>query len=300
MAGVFWFDGQWSTEEPKILGPMDHAFWLGSVIFDGARAITGWAPDLEKHCARAVRSALVMGMRPTKTAEEIEALCREGIRRMGPDATLYVRPMFFIRKGLGASRPDPDSTDFVLSLYDSPIPDWAGFTAMVAPFRRPATDMAPTDAKAACLYPNGARATAWCVERGADMAIMCDVAGNVAEFASANLWMVKDGVAVTPAANHTFLNGITRQRVIGLLRADGVTVEERAIRPDELDAADEVFSTGNFAKVQPCTGVNGRTLPIGPMAERARRLYWTWMQAQPRVVAPEARGARIETSQAAE
>lgn len=284
MAGVYWYDGQWSSEEPKIIGPMDHCFWLGSVIFDGARSITGWAPDLEKHCARAVRSARVMGMKPTKTPEEIEALCREGIRRMGPEATLYIRPMFFIRRGLGASRPDPESTDFLLALYEAPIPAWAGFSAMLAPFRRPATDMAPTDAKAACLYPNGARATAWAVERGADMAVLCDALGHVAEFAASNIWLVKDGVVVTPAANHTFLAGITRSRILGLLRADGMTVDERAVRPEELDTADEIFSTGNYAKVQPCNAMNGRALPVGPVATRARELYWSWMQSQPKVV----------------
>ena len=284
MAGVYWYNGTWFTEEPKIVGPMDHAFWLGSVIFDGARAIRGFAPDLDKHSARAVRSAVTMGMKPTKTAAEIEALCREGIRMMGPDATLYVRPMFFIRRGLGAARPDPDSTDFILSLYDAPLPPFAGFSAMLAPFRRAATDMAPTDAKAACLYPNGARASAWAAERGADNAVMLDPNGNVAEFASANIWFAKDGVAITPAVNNTFLNGITRQRVIALLQADGMRVEERAVRPDELDTADEIFSTGNYGKVTPCTRYNNRDLPVGPVATRARDLYFGWMEQGQRVV----------------
>jgi branched-chain amino acid aminotransferase len=284
MAGVFWYDGQWFTEEPKIVGPMDHAFWLGSVIFDGARAIRGFAPDLDRHCARAVRSAQTMGMKPTRTAAEIETLCLEGIRRMGPEATLYVRPMFFVRRGLGAARPDPDSTDFVLSLYDAPLPPFEGFSAMLAPFRRAATDMAPTDAKAACLYPNGARATAWAVERGADNAVMLDPNGNVAEFASANIWFAKGGVAVTPAVNNTFLNGITRQRVIALLRADGMEVQERAVRAEELDEADEIFSTGNYAKVTPCTRYNGRALPVGPVATRAKDLYFGWMEQGQRVV----------------
>jgi len=288
MAGVFWYDGVWTTEEPKIIGPMDHAFWLGSVIFDGARSVTGWAPDLDRHCARAVRSGLTMGMKPTKTPAEIEALCREGIRRMGPDATLYIRPMFFIRHGLGAARPDPDSTDFILSLYDAPLPAWAGFSAMLSPFRKPAPDMAPTDAKAACLYPNGARATAWANERGHDMAVMSDVAGNIAEFASSNLWFVKDGVVVTPAANHTFLNGITRQRVMNLLREAGVTVEERAVRAEELEEADEIFSTGNYAKVLPVTRYNGRDIQIGHFAEKARDLYFGWMRSQARVVEAQA------------
>ena len=290
MAGVYWHAGKWFGEEPKILGPLDHAFWLGSVVFDGARAIAGWAPDLDRHCARLIRSAAALGMKPGLDAAAIEALCREGIRRMGPEAVLYVRPMFFIRRGLGAARPDPDSTDFVLAIYDTPLPAWAGFSALLAPFRRPATDMAPTDAKAACLYPNGARATAWAVERGAEMAVLSDPAGNIAEFASANLWFAKDGRVVTPAINHTFLNGITRQRLLALFAEAGVPVEERAVRPEELETAEEIFSTGNYAKVQPCTRYNGRELPVGPFATRARDLYFAWMRSEPRVVS-EARAA---------
>ncbi len=284
MAGVYWYGGEWFSEEPKVLGPMDHAFWLGSVIFDGARALRGYAPDLDLHCARCIRSALALGMRPTKTAAEIEALCQEGIRRMGPQAELYVRPMFFIRKGLGAARPDPSSTDFILAIYDAPLPAWAGFSAMMAPFRRAAQDMAPTDAKAACLYPNGARANAWVAERGADAAVMMDPAGNVAEFSAANLWFGKNGVAVTPVANHTFLAGITRKRVLGLFREAGIVVEERAVSAAELEDADEIFSTGNYAKVQPCTRYNGRDMQIGPLTTKARELYFNWMETTPKLV----------------
>jgi len=258
MAGVFWYDGKWTTEEPRVVGPMDHAFWLGSVIFDGARAIKGYAPDLDRHCARAVASARAMLMKPTRTADEIEALCREGIRRMGPEAELYVRPMFFIRKGLGAARPDPDSTDFILAIYDSPLPKWQGFAAVMAPFRRPTPEMAPTDAKAACLYPNGARASAFAAEQGADNAVMCDAIGHVAEFASANLWFARDGRVVTPAVNHTFLNGVTRQRIIKLFAEKGVTV--------------------------PCTRYNGRDMQIGRFATQARDLYFDWMKTTAKIV----------------
>lgn len=284
MAGVYWYDGQWTTEEPKITGPMDHAFWLGSVIFDGGRSFNGVAPDLDLHCARAVRSARSMLMKPTKTAEEIEELCREGIRRMGPDAVTYIRPMFFVRKGLGAARPDPDSTDFILAIYDSPLPPWGGFSACLAPFRRPAPDMAPTDAKASCLYPNGARAAAWAAERGYDNAVITDFDGNVAEFASANLMFAKDGVVITPVSNGTFLNGITRQRVIGLLRDAGVPVEERTVKPEELHTADEIFSTGNYAKVLPCSNYEGRAMQPGPLTRKARNLYFDWAERHWRVL----------------
>ncbi len=284
MAGVYWYDGRWMTEEPKLTGPMDHAFWLGSVIFDGGRSFGGVAPDLDLHCARAVRSAEAMLMKPKLDAAAIEALCREGLRRMGPDAVTYIRPMFFVRRGLGAARPDPDSTDFVLAIYDSPLPPFAGFSACLAPFRRPAPDQAPTDAKASCLYPNGARATAWAVERGFDNAIVCDTDGNVAEFASANVMFAKDGVVVTPAANGSFLAGITRRRVLTLLAEAGVKTEERTVRPEELDTADEIFSTGNYAKVLPCTNYNGRALQPGPFARQARDLYFAWAEANWRIL----------------
>ena len=144
--------------------------------------------------------------------------------------------------------------------------------------------MAPTDAKAACLYPNGARASAFAAEQGADNAVMCDALGQVAEFASANLWFAKDGAVVTPAVNHTFLNGITRQRVIRLFKENGVTVEERSVHAGELETADEIFSTGNYAKVQPCTRYNGRDMQIGRFATQARDLYFDWMKTTAKIV----------------
>jgi branched-chain amino acid aminotransferase len=108
--------------------------------------------------------------------------------------------------------------------------------------------------------------------------------GHVAEFASANLWFAKDGRLVTPAINHTFLNGITRQRVLSLFRDKGMAVEERTVKPAELETADEIFSTGNYAKVQPCTRYNGRDMQIGRFATQARELYWGWMEAGEKVV----------------
>ncbi|WBV43027.1 branched-chain amino acid aminotransferase [Pseudoroseomonas cervicalis] len=285
MAGVFWHDGKWLTEEPKVLGPMDHAFWLGSILFDGARAIRGLVPDLDLHCQRVIRSAHAMGMKPTLSAEAIEELCREGVRRMGPDAELYIRPMFFVRRGIGAAQPDGDSTEFILSIYDSPMPDVSkGFSACMVPFRRPAADMAPTDAKASCLYPNSSRAAGWAREHGYDNAVMSDFEGNVAEFATSNLMMVKDGVVMTPIANGTYLAGITRSRVLGLLREAGIEAKECVITPDMLRGADEIFATGNFGKVQYCTNFEGRQLPIGPVAQKARQLYFDWAERTSRLL----------------
>jgi branched-chain amino acid aminotransferase len=103
---------------------------------------------------------------------------------------------------------------------------------------------------------------------------MLDAAGNVAEFASSNLFLVTaDGAVVTPVANGTFLAGITRARVIALLGDAGIRVEERTVAPQELETALEIFSTGNYGKVTPCTRYESRELEAGPAARSARELY---------------------------
>jgi branched-chain amino acid aminotransferase len=175
--------------------------------------------------------------------------------------------------------PDADSTRFVLYVYESPMPKAKGFSAMLSSFRRPARDMAPTDAKASCHYPNSARALAEAEARGFDNAILLDPSGNVAEFAGSNLFLAKDGITITPAVNGTFLNGITRQRVIQLLRQAGVPVEERAVTYSEVRGADEIFSTGNYAKVTPLTRIEDRALQPGPIYRRARELYFKFAES---------------------
>ena len=269
-----WYRGQWHAGNPMFMGPMTHAPWLGSCVFDGGRAFEGVAPDLDLHCQRIVRSAASFGLKIIKTAGEIEELTREGIAKFPKGTALYLRPMFWA--GDGFVDVDPETTEFSVSVYDSPMPAPKGFSATLSPFRRPSYEYAPTDAKAACHYPNSARAMRDAKSRGFDNAAMLDSLGNVSELSTANIWLVKDGAAHTPAPNGTFLNGITRQRVIALLRKAGVTVHERAIRWEEFLAADEVFSTGNYAKVMPITRVEQRHFQPGPVMQKARELYWEY------------------------
>ena len=272
-----YIDGKWRDDNPALMRASTHAAWLGSVIFDGARAFSGVAPDLDLHCQRAIRSAISLGLKPMLTAGEIEDLCWDGIRRFPAGAELYVRPMFYAEQGFVA--PDPDSTVFALVLTESPLPPPNGFSACVSRFRRPTPDSAPTDAKASCLYPNAGRALFEAKEKGFDNAIVLDANGNVAEYATSNLFIAKDGVAATPIANGTFLNGITRQRVVKLLRQAGIETEERTVTVKDVLDADEVFSTGNYAKVSPVTRVESRNLQPGPVYKRARALYWEYALA---------------------
>ncbi len=264
-------DGRWHDGSVPLFHSMTHAAWLGSVVFDGARAFDGVAPDLDRHCRRVIRSAHSFDLAPMLTAGEIEELCQDGIRRFPPGAGIYIRPMFWAESGF--VDPDPESTRFALVMWDSPLPEAAGFGACLSSYRRPMANAAPTDAKAACLYPNAGRAIREAKAGGFDNAVVRDPMGNVAEFATANLVLVKDGVASTATPNGTFLNGITRQRVWKLLGEDGVEVVERVITVDELMDADEVFATGNFGKVTPLTRYQDRDLQPGPVYRRARELY---------------------------
>lgn len=90
-----WYKGEWHSGNPMLMGPMTHAPWLGSCVFDGARAFEGVAPDLDQHCERIVRSATSFGLKIVKSAPEIEALIREGIAKFPKEAQLYLRPMFW-------------------------------------------------------------------------------------------------------------------------------------------------------------------------------------------------------------
>jgi branched-chain amino acid aminotransferase len=159
------------------------------------------------------------------------------------------------------------------------MPKPVGNAITLSPFRRPTAECAPVEAKAACLYPNNSRALAEAASRGFNNALMLDMLGNVAEFGNSNVFMAKDDVVLTPVANGTFLNGITRQRVISLLRGDGVTVVETSLRYADFVAADEIFSTGNFAKVAPVIRIDDRELKPGPFYTRARKLYWEFAHA---------------------
>jgi branched-chain amino acid aminotransferase len=170
--------------------------------------------------------------------------------------------------------PDAESTRFALSLWEAPMRKPDGFSVTLSPFRRPTYESAPVDAKAGCLYPNNARAMLEANSRGFDNCLVRDAVGNVAELANSNIFMAKDGVVFTPIANGTFLAGITRRRVISLLRAAGVDVVEAAMRYEDFETADEIFSTGNASKVLPVTRIAERSLQPGPLFRKARALYW--------------------------
>jgi branched-chain amino acid aminotransferase len=270
-----YFEGEWREGNVPIMGPRTHAAWMSSSVFDGARRFEGVMPDLDRHCARVNRSAEHIGLDPLVPLERWIELAHEGAARFDPAAALYVRPMYWAEAGFGGGVLfDSGTTRWCLCLYEAPMPEPLGVAITLSPFRRPTRETAPVEAKMGCLYPNGARALRDAQARGFGNALIRDMLGNVAELANANVFMVKDGVVRTPAPNGTFLDGVTRQRVIGLLRADGLEVREETLAYEDFLAADEIFSSGNYLKVSPVRRIEDRELPLGPVYRRARSLYW--------------------------
>jgi branched-chain amino acid aminotransferase len=271
------YDGDWHEGNIPIIGVRDHAAWLCSSVFDGARVFEGVAPDLDLHCARVNASAATMHLKPAVSTEDWLALCADGIKRFDRGAPLYIRPMYWAERGGSLLvAPDPNSTRWCLSLYEAPMRAPEGFSITLSPYRKPSLETMPTDAKAGCLYPNNARALMEAQSRGFHNCVMFDPLGNVAELATANLFIGKDGVVFTPAPNGTFLNGITRQRVIKLLREAGVAVVETTLSYRDIETADEIFSSGNYSKVMPVNRIGERALQPGPLYRKARELYWAF------------------------
>ncbi len=277
-----YFEGQWHDGDAPIMRAADHGAWLGSSVFDGARYFEDMAPDLLAHCARVNRSAEALMLTPTVTPEQMVDLVRDGLQAYSPDTGVYIRPMYWgIDGDATAIVPKENSTGFAICLEEIPMaPETASATLTTTRFRRPVLESAVVHAKAGCLYPNNARMLQEARSKGFSNALVADAMGNVAETATANIFMVRDGEVFTPIPNGTFLAGITRARHIKNLRADGITVHETILGFDDFHQADEVFMSGNMNKVTPVTALDDTQFQIGPIARRARGLYWDWAASE--------------------
>jgi len=278
-----YFEGQWHEGDVAVMRAADHGIWQGSSVFDGARMFDGLVPDLEAHCARTNRSAEALMITPTVEAAEMVEIAREGLKKYAKGAAIYIRPMYWAIHGshLGVA-PAPGVTGFALCLEEVAMPDAeAATTLTTTSFRRPVLADNVCNAKAGCLYPNNARMLVEANRKGFGNALVQDAMGNVAETATANVWMVKDGVYFTPIPNGTFLSGLTRKRHMGLLREAGHEVVEAVLTLDDFRAADEVFLSGNFSKVTQVSAFDDVTYTERRATRRARELYMDWALSSP-------------------
>ena len=273
-----YFNGAWHDGNTPVINAADHGAWLGSGVFDGARFVNGLMPDLDLHCARVNRSAEALMLRPTVSPEDMVEIVKEGLKSYSVGAAVYIRPMYWgIGGDVTAIVPSRDETGFAICLEEIPFAaDTASTTLTRTRFRRPVLESAVINAKAGCLYPNNARMLSEARSKGFGNALVADAMGNVAETATANVFMVKDGEVFTPIANGTFLAGITRARHMSNLSADGMNVHETVLGFEDFHEADEVFLSGNMSKITPVTAFDDTSYQVGPVTRRARELYWDW------------------------
>jgi len=268
---IVWFNGEWHDGSKLIMSSMSQSYMHGSTIFDGARAYNNVIPDLHKHCERLINSSKIFGLSLPVSKEELITLCKEGVKYFEDSAELYVRPSIFCDEGFLI--PDAKSSKLAITIFRAPMPSLDGFTAMLSSYRRPHPLMAPTLAKASCLYANTSLALSEATAKGFDNVVMRDGEENIVEFGSANLFIVNAERIITPEWNKTFLNGITKQRVISLLKEEGIDVLETKVTANDLLSAKEVFSTGNFGKVLPVRKVDQVEYEIGSVCKKAISLY---------------------------
>lgn len=272
------YKGKWHNEDVAIMKAADHGSWLGTTVFDGARHFEGVTPDLREHCVRVNNSARAMMITPTVLEDEMIEIVKEGLQGYPQNSAVYIRPMYWALEGDElAVVPKSGSTGFAICLEEIPMSDLtATSTLTTTSFRRPVLQDNVVNAKAGCLYPNNARMLVEAKSKGFGNALVADFAGNVAETATANIFMALDNEVFTPIPNGTFLAGITRARHIKNFKDNGITVHEKVLTFDDFNNADEVFMSGNMKKVTPITAFDEVSYQAGPMTKMARDMYWDW------------------------
>jgi branched-chain amino acid aminotransferase len=273
-----YFNGTWHKGNVPIINAADHGAWLGSNVFDGARYFNGVAPDLLAHCQRVNNSAKALMLKPSVEANDMVEIIWEGLKQYEADAAVYIRPMYWAIDGdLTAIVPNQESVGFAICLEQIPLaPESKTVSLTKTKFRRPVLEDAVVNAKAGCLYPNNARMLVEARSKGFSNALVTDAMGNVAETATANIFMVKGGEVFTPIPNGTFLSGITRARHISNLSAAGIKVHETVLTYTDFESADEIFMSGNMNKVTAVTAFEDFQFQIGSVTKKVRDLYWDW------------------------
>jgi branched-chain amino acid aminotransferase len=274
--GSIWFDGKMVPWRDAKIHVLTHGLHYASAVFEGERVYDGRIFKLTEHSQRLARSAELLGFKLPFSVAEIDAGCRAVVAASGlKDA--YVRPVAWRgseQMGVSAqqSRIHVAIACWEWPSYFSPELRERGIKLCFAKWRRPAPDTAPTEAKAAGLYMICTLSKHAAEADGCNDALMLDYRGQLAEATGANLFLAKDGVLNTPTPD-CFLNGITRQTVIELAHARGIKVVERAMWPDELAAADEVFLTGSAAEVTAVGQIGEHHYQVGPITRALRDDY---------------------------
>jgi branched-chain amino acid aminotransferase len=285
--GWIWWDGKLVPWREANLHVLTHGLHYASAVFEGERAYAGHVFRLRDHTDRLIGSGRILGFELPYTADEIDAACREVLAANNlTDA--YLRPIAW--RGTEMLAVSAQHTKVHVAIACWQWPSYFGDHRMKgirlgwAPWKRPAPDTAPTAAKAAGLYMIGTLSKHAVEADGWDDALMLDWRGRIAESTGANIFFVMDGDLHTPTPD-CFLDGITRRTVMAIARRRQLKVIERAIMPDELPKATEVFVAGTAAEVTPVRQIGDLHFTPGTITETLINDYTALVQLPPDEVA---------------
>jgi branched-chain amino acid aminotransferase len=269
--GTIWFDGKLVKWRDANVHVLTHALHYASSVFEGERIYGGHIFRLREHSQRLIDSAKILGFEIPWTLEQIEAASNETVRASGIQDG-YVRPIAW--RGAEQMGVSAQLTKIHLAIavwddwkaYFTPEARSKGIRMAWSKWARPAPNTAPTAAKCAGLYMICTLSKHAAEAEGYNDALMLDWRGRIAEATGANIFLGIDGVLHTPTPD-CFLDGITRRAVMGLAKARQIKVVERAIMPDELATAQEVFVTGTAAEVTPVTQIGDYKFDVGPITK---------------------------------
>lgn len=275
--GSIWYDGELVPWRDAYLHVLTHALHYASCVFEGERAYGGEIFKLTEHTERLVEGAEILGFKIPYSVAEIDAACRTTVEANGIKDG-YVRPVAW--RGSEMMGVSAQSTKIHLAVAAWPWPSYfspealeKGIRLTMSRWRRPAPDTAPVKTKAAGLYMICTLSKHEAEAEGFEDALMLDWRGRVAEATGANIFLVMgDGRLHTPTPD-CFLDGITRRTVIDLARKRGIEVVERAILPEELAKATEVFLTGTAAEVTPVGQIADHRYTVGEITRTLRADY---------------------------
>jgi branched-chain amino acid aminotransferase len=252
--GFIWMDGSLRPWREAKIHVLTHGLHYASAVFEGERAYGGKVFKLREHSERLLNSARLLGFEIPMTLEEVEAATMATLKANNlSDA--YVRPIAWrgpeqMGVSAQASKIHVAIATWNWGTYFTPEARMRGIRLKTSQWRRPAPDTAPTASKAAGLYMICTMSKHAAEAQGYEDALMLDWRGQIAEATGANIFLAIDGELHTPTPD-CFLNGITRQAVIGMARGRQIKIVERAIMPNELGRAQEVFLTGTAAEITP-------------------------------------------------
>lgn len=274
--GFIWMNGAMLPWKEAQVHVLTHGLHYGSSVFEGERAYSGKIFKDREHTERFHRSAELLGFTIPYSVDVLMAAKAE-LLKVNNIIDGYVRPVAFRGSEMMAISAQRNTIHVAIaawswpSMYKKDVKA-EGVRLARAQYRRPSPETAPCASKAAGLYMICTVSKHEAERAGFDDALMLDYRGLVAEATGANLFAVMNGELHTPTPD-CFLNGITRQTVMELARAAGITVVERHITPEELDTASEVFLTGTAAEITPVSEIAGKTYAIGPVTRKLMDIY---------------------------